>query len=1425
MNSLQKEIAAINDKSRQYFVAIANKRVKLGQPRQTWQEIKAEQIKSVESSHKIQAALTKTVHKSATATLLPKEGDRIMGFSKDVYRLKNAHSNEALYQLYLENRSGKDNNLILRSSGDHPRYFTVSYANLETFDKFDDYLEKWSEGKVGSDAPGEDFELDYEKFSIVKTDFGQLRKKRVEIIGHGGHNDPFYAAPCILEKWRAMELKPKYNRCCLWKAVFSQIDEIPECEISIHEDNAESFNNELREKYGRELYIFLDRPDCKSKLITSEFDFFDLIENATIKKQFEKMGLNDAEIASLNQRVGMAPRTISNLANIEDGKAFDPEYHIGVVFYDKHYIPYSGPDTKWVHGVNNKRDRIKYRAGLQNGSPSIIIKRKTAKAAADEVDPFVHEHIIVPYDFETVYDPNLFGKLIPYSVSFTIKNKSYTLFGSDCAGKMLDILVSEQKDRRFTLLSYNGSRFDNILLVSDMLKRDMLNTIMYQNNSIINMRWCGRHDVHDICRFTTCSLDAACRNFQTKFKKLKDFKHDKIQAYFNEHGEIDTYFHNDPDCELLKMPANTCHQHTIGIGKCENNQDIINRYDGFLNKIGCKCSKYHELVSYNAMDVLSTLEIYKKVENFFHETGGLDTSNTLSNKKTIGSVIYDEFKRDNPKMVVRTPHKKTLIMNEIYNCEKLDWILKNTTFGRENTDAVARCKKMLKNGGVQRVKYFQPNGARHYPSGGTSITSIPGWIRDTICEEYYQDIDMVNAGATILAHICRVKNIAHPHLMNYVNNRQTVLNEIAAESPWKKMTRDDCKQVIMTALFGGNVANITQLKCVLNLAKEVERIGLLLPNLFPKESAAQQKRFDAKIANETFGADKQFENTFLATMVYIYENMFLMAAYKFIGSPRTCSFQYDGLLVLKTHPIDIDALNQHMIDDFGIHLQFKVKSMEKARKISVSELVKQALPKTLPMPTYKEYEAIRSGLYAGRVQCYKNKQGGGDVAYDLEGKNGDYGMLDVVSLYPYVMLNRFYPCGDIIDYPHSECLKQDLIGFYLCKFSQPIAKNIVPFRCPDKKKMLPLDWNFKGEMTAFLSTVDINALLRENCPLEIQKYPADTSRAGQDIGFCFTHKIHGSELFKCLIPYKNMKQQQDIYKRTKDPRYNEVMRGMAKLVLNSLSGKVIENLHEKESTLTKSLLGIERILKKVARNKNPDNHEIVPQHIFDGRHAILSYKQDRDLVFAKGNRPLYLGVLIYAYSRDHMYTEILRDYDVIYQDTDSALLPKSEVDRFLAEKPDSFGEEFGQFTFEDHSENMARFITLSPKNYFIFADKPFFHKKEQRETIVVKKGFKGVNLERDKFISDPTKYGEIAITHRRDGTPIYSVGLDAFDLYYNKGLSTVWENSIEFINTINKDKCAYVLCSSLMKTMKNSKSGAILAGGIYQRFLLKKITI
>jgi hypothetical protein len=232
----------------------------------------------------------------------------------------------------------------------------------------------------------------------------------------------------------------------------------------------------------------------------------------------------------------------------------------------------------------------------------------------------------------------------------------------------------------------------------------------------------------------------------------------------------------------------------------------------------------------------------------------------------------------------------------------------------------------------------------------------------------------------------------------------------------------------------------------------------------------------------------------------------------------------------------------------------------------------------------------------------------------------------------------------------------------MIKFNQRnLNKNILPRR----QKSGILDWTDKEEQTLFLNTVDIVELQKNNCEFEIIE---------DEDNFYFSHVINGSELFKCVLYFKQIKEEQDKYKNNKDSRYNPVLRQMAKLFLNSLSGKVIQNIIM-ETTTIENIWNIEKILKNVENKK----YKSVDINNRIGDKVAVTVEINEDEALKNGNMPIYLGVLIYAYARRHMYNNIIKDYDVIYQDTDSGFLIKSESDNFIKNNSNMIGDNFGQF--------------------------------------------------------------------------------------------------------------------------------------------------
>lgn len=169
--------------------------------------------------------------------------------------------------------------------------------------------------------------------------------------------------------------------------------------------------------------------------------------------------------------------------------------------------------------------------------------------------------------------------------------------------------------------------------------------------------------------------------------------------------------------------------------------------------------------------------------------------------------------------------------------------------------------------------------------------------------------------------------------------------------------------------------------------------------------------------------------------------------------------------------------------------------------------------------------------------------------------------LDIKSMYPSVVGgcdDELWILGFETYFPHGECIKverqnKNKFGFYNCIIQQQGTDkdfNVIPNRI-DKK---PLDWKYKGVIKTVLGTTDIEVLRKA---------------FGDDIvevndGYEFESKIHSWELFPHMELFKQIKQEQDEFKDTNNPKYNVALWETAKLFLNSFTGKLLEKSHEDE---------------------------------------------------------------------------------------------------------------------------------------------------------------------------------------------------------------------------------------------------------------------
>lgn len=288
----------------------------------------------------------------------------------------------------------------------------------------------------------------------------------------------------------------------------------------------------------------------------------------------------------------------------------------------------------------------------------------------------------------------------------------------------------------------------------------------------------------------------------------------------------------------------------------------------------------------------------------------------------------------------------------------------------------------------------------------------------------------------------------------------------------------------------------------------------------------------------------------------------------------------------------------------------------------------------------KEYENIYNDLLkykcAGRVELFNGPQKFKGRIYSL----------DVCSLYPFVMaiLDVYYPCGKIKTVEKYEEMPKDKIGFFYCDIDQSILHKTGKCLIYPEKKPMMNDWNTNNKLCKyFISTPDIELLEEYKC--EVKKYS----------GIYFTDKIKGCELFAPLLKYMLIKNQQDQYKKDKDPRYNESLRETIKLLSNCESGKLIEGLHLSQV----ELLGEDEIDPKTMGRVNYVGTM--------NNKYVVSYNKSQEMEM-QNSKPIYLGCLVYSYARGYMYRNILSKIDrknMFYTDTDSCKINQEGYDQWI----------------------------------------------------------------------------------------------------------------------------------------------------------------
>ena len=483
----------------------------------------------------------------------------------------------------------------------------------------------------------------------------------------------------------------------------------------------------------------------------------------------------------------------------------------------------------------------------------------------------------------------------------------------------------------------------------------------------------------------------------------------------------------------------------------------------------------------------------------------------------------------------------------------------------------------------------------------------------------------------------------------------------------------------------------------------------------------------------------------------------------------------------------------------------------------------------LPKLDFNIYDDLQHSKIAGRVEMFNGVQ---EVQERLVST-------DVCSLYPFVMsvLNCYYPTGDkLIEV--DEYKGDDEIGFYYCDIDQSCLKGKNLPNIYAKKNEIENDWAYEGVLENYLiSNVMIGLLRKFGCSVEVKK------------GFIFPSKLKSCEMFGFLLDFMKAKNEQDILNKKNDSAYNPALRETYKLLMNSLSGKVIEGLHTEKTVDVDNAYEFLQIKEK-ATNINFINSI--------GGKLFVTYEINPEDICSKQQRPIYLGVLIYDYAKRYMYensySRVGKD-KLLYTDTDASKFRyrdfinwKNWIDTENIQVPhweeveaydsryknhkiyDPSSKVFG--SFEDELEKCIGddyiFYCLEKKSWLYG-----YNKDSKWET---KYRFKGLNdsaqlltLEESfieaKTIQHKAKDGKNAWNETKYGI-MPEMEYEVHQYYNSHTQNNIGNgNEIKFFKQIFATGKSYVLCSSFRKIVKNSSRNVSLEDVDGYNNLMNKIQV
>ena len=258
---------------------------------------------------------------------------------------------------------------------------------------------------------------------------------------------------------------------------------------------------------------------------------------------------------------------------------------------------------------------------------------------------------------------------------------------------------------------------------------------------------------------------------------------------------------------------------------------------------------------------------------------------------------------------------RCIILNEIVDKEKLQYILDNNDFDIEVNHVMRNYHDSLDDLGRKRISYKQKyNNKNRYYAVGSALTYLKKEIRNSIMPKNIKDIDMVNCHPTILLNLCQKNEVVCNILKNYVENRDIILDSFGDN-------RKTIKEMFLTILNGGFKYKYSEDSRINNYLKLLEKEIVKIQEYF----YSKDKRYLEKNYN--------YLGKNLSRIILDIENQILQVMINYFISKRVNIFtlEYDGLKIYsdsKSKHFSINDLEKIILEKTGINMKSSFKNIK-----------------------------------------------------------------------------------------------------------------------------------------------------------------------------------------------------------------------------------------------------------------------------------------------------------------------------------------------------------------------------------------------------------------------------------------------------------------------------------------------------------------